>query len=65
MGGRKKVTADELADAMTALKAATAARRRATLGTKAYEEALALEERASKRVVDLAQRWPGANSGSG
>jgi predicted metal-dependent TIM-barrel fold hydrolase len=55
MGGRSKSTAEALADALAALAAATDARRHAAIGTKAYEEALAREERASKRVMELAR----------
>ena len=57
MAGPRKATGEELTDALAALKAATAARRRTIPGTEAHEEALAVEERASKRVVDIAQRW--------
>jgi hypothetical protein len=54
MGARKKATAEALADALAALAAATDARRHAAVGTEAYEKALAVEERASKRVIELA-----------
>lgn len=46
----------ELAGAIEALKQATLRRHRAVPGTKAYEDALMLEEEIDGRVLDLARR---------
>ena len=48
--------AEELAGAIEALKQATLKRHHAVPGTKAYEDALMIEEEIDGRVLDLARR---------
>ena len=52
----KKSTAEQLADAIEALKAATVRRRMAREGTPEHAEALSDEERLNNLVMDLAHR---------
>jgi homoserine kinase len=53
---RPRDDAEELADAIEALKESTARRRHILPGTTRHDDALATEERMNRRVMDLARR---------
>jgi hypothetical protein len=53
---RPRNDAEELAEAIEALKDARAKRRHGTPGTTVHDDALATEERMNRRVMDLARR---------
>ena len=60
---RPRDNAEELADAIEALKEATTKRRHVLPGTTGHDDALATEERMNRRVMDLARR-PSQTKGS-
>ena len=53
---RQRNDAEELADAIEALKEAAAKRRHVVSGTTGHGDALATEELMNRRVMDLARR---------
>ena len=62
---RPRNDAEELADAIEALKEATTKRRHVMPGTSGHDDALATEEQMNRRVMDLARRRSQPTVGNG
>jgi len=62
---RQRNDAEELADAIEALKEAAAKRRHVVSGTTGHGDALATEELMNRRVMDLARRPIQPTTGGG